>query len=96
MSGKGDFCQCRGACGKHERPCTTMFGNAHLFDGAVDEPMASKYGAGRRLWASCAPTFDPYRKQRERKAQQAYTEASTDRQREGEGLMEWHRRVHGR
>lgn len=51
-----------------------MFGQAHLFDAAVDEPMASRYGKDKRLCASCAGPYDPHRKAREKKAEQAYTE----------------------
>lgn len=52
-----------------------MFGNAHLFDADVDRPMASVRGAGRKLCASCAPSFDPHRKARERRAEKALTES---------------------
>lgn len=68
--------ECRGQCGKHGKRCSTFFDNAHLFDAAVDEPMWSKYGKGKRLCGSCAPGYDPYRAQREKKAETATAEAA--------------------
>ena len=69
-----DRCECRGQCGKHGSGCVTLFGQAHLYDDGVDEPMASKYGKDKRLCASCAPWYDPHRKAREKRAEKATAE----------------------
>lgn len=69
-----DRCECRGQCSKHAQRCVTLFGQAHLYDAEVDLPAFSKYGKDRRLCASCAASYDPHRKARERRMERAASE----------------------
>jgi len=72
----GSTCQCWGQCARHENRCTNIFGQGKLFEAGVDMPTKGPRTGTRLICPACAPTFDPQRAARERRAAQAYTEQS--------------------